>query len=328
MTGEPGAAAGPAAPAISVVIPTRNRAAYLRDALEAIRDGEFQDFEVWVVDQSDGDDTQHLVREFDSRMRYLRIDRRGACPARNIGAASARADLIAFTDDDCVPNADWLARIVQAFATDPGLEFVFGELKAPAEPRSGGGYPEALFPPHAGLARTPRKIVTMGAGANMSCRASFLYRAGGFDDVLGRHDARVMNADVSMAYKAYRQARWIASPDIQVVHEHGFRPQQELAALMRAYAFELGANYGRLTRRRDFVATRLFARELTAALWRAVRSAARGERPHGLRSAIAYAHSFALGLLVPARAGYVDGNAMRALRRDYAAADTESAPTA
>ena len=61
MTGEPGAAAGPAAPAISVVIPTRNRAAYLRAALEAIREGEFQDFEVWVVDQSAPAKSQNSV---------------------------------------------------------------------------------------------------------------------------------------------------------------------------------------------------------------------------------------------------------------------------
>ncbi len=300
-------------PAVTVVIPTYNRAAYLREALEGLLAGSWGDFEVIVVDQSDDDDTRALVSALGERFRYVRSERRGACPARNLGAALARAELVAFTDDDCVPRPDWLERIVDTFRRDPQLEFIFGQLKAPPHDGADGWFPETLFPAQAQLRREPWKVVVNGAGANMSCRRDLLLRIGGFDDLLGRHDARVMNADTSMAYKAFRYANWIASREIEVVHRNGFRRYPELRRLYASYSFELGANFARFLRRGDRYAGALFVREQVAVVVAAVNSIAHRRPPRRLGSLLPYARGFLAGLRVEPSEGYVTGAAMQRL---------------
>ncbi|HEY7801633.1 MAG TPA: glycosyltransferase [Dehalococcoidia bacterium] len=308
-----GSGEGPRHPAVSVVIPTYNRARYLQEALEGLVAGAWSDFEVLVVDQSDDDDTRALVSALDDRFRYVRSERRGACPARNLGAALARADIVAFTDDDCVPQPDWLARIVETFRADPRLEFIFGQLRAPSHDGSGGWFPETIFPDEAQMRRAPWKVVVNGAGANMSCRRDLLLRIGGFDDLLGRHDARVMNADTSMAYKAFRNAHWMASREIEVVHKNGFRRYPELRRLYASYSFELGANFARFLRRGDAYAGTLFVREQVAVVLAACNSVAHRRQPRRLGSLLPYARGFLVGLRVAPSHGYVTGAAMQRL---------------
>ena len=305
-------------PRISVVIPTYNRAAFLQEALDGLTCGQHTDFEVLVMDQSDDDATERLVDGFDERVIYHRMSRRGANPARNLGAALARADLVAFLDDDCVPRRDWLLRIVRAFDTQGELEFIFGQLKAPPHDGAGGWFPETLPPPDIHTPRNRRKISCIGAGANMSCRKTFLRRAGGFDELLGPNDLSVINADTPMAYKAYRQANWMASSEIEVVHVNGFRPTRELAALYRSYALELGINYGRFVRRGDLSAAWIFLLEQCDILAPALAAVVRLRRPRRLGAVLPYARGFVRGCFVAPRVGFVDGPAFRRMEASSA----------
>ncbi len=307
----PGTGASSSPPRISVVIPTRNRSTFLQETLAGLACGQQTDFEVLVMDQSDDDATERVVAGFDERVIYHRMPRRGANPARNLGAALARADLVAFVDDDCVPRPDWLSRIVEAFRTQPELEFIFGQLKAPPHDGAGGWFPETLPPPDIHTRRIRRKISAIGAGANMSCRKTFLRRVGGFDELLGPNDMSVINADTPMAYKAFRQANWLASSEIEVVHVNGFRPKRELAALYRSYARELGINYGRFTRRGDLSAAWIFLLEQWDILAPALAAVVRLRRPRRLGALLPYARGFVRGLLVVPRLGFVDGAAFR-----------------
>lgn len=89
-------------PLLSVVIPTRNRAHLVGEAIESAlcqKDGQV---EAIVVDDGSTDDTANVVaRNFGSRVRYIRIpERRGAGAARNAGMRVARGELLAFLDDD------------------------------------------------------------------------------------------------------------------------------------------------------------------------------------------------------------------------------------
>ena len=99
----------------SVVINTLNRAAHLRTALQALRYQRYRNFEVVVVNGPSTDDTEAVAGEFPG----VRL---GRCPAanlsmsRNIGIAMAAGDVIAFMDDDAVPELDWLADMARAFA--------------------------------------------------------------------------------------------------------------------------------------------------------------------------------------------------------------------
>jgi GT2 family glycosyltransferase len=107
---------------ISVVIPTYRRPELLVRCLTALSEQYIghSDFEVIVV--SDGLDayTEQVLKHWISRRQlnliYLHTDgKKGPAAARNMGWQHARADLIAFTDDDCIPDRNWLQAFVNAF---------------------------------------------------------------------------------------------------------------------------------------------------------------------------------------------------------------------
>ncbi|MEW6258871.1 MAG: glycosyltransferase family 2 protein [Thermodesulfobacteriota bacterium] len=89
-------------PLVSVIIPTYNRCAFLRNAIESVLKQTFSDFEILVVDDASQVGVERIVRECrDSRIRLLRHDRnRGEAPARNTGILNATGEYLAFLDDD------------------------------------------------------------------------------------------------------------------------------------------------------------------------------------------------------------------------------------
>src|SRR5438045_2636963 len=102
---------------ISVVIPTYHRPDLLKRCLDAVLSQRIDAaaYEVMVVDDGHDDATQALVQTMAPPdgmpgLRYIRpADGRGPAVARNAGWRAARGALIAFTDDDTVPDRDWLA---------------------------------------------------------------------------------------------------------------------------------------------------------------------------------------------------------------------------
>ena len=98
-----------------MIVPTRNRAAQLRICLESLARLDFprDRFEVIVVDDGGAEPLDSLLASFRGAIEvtFVRQDWAGPAAARNLGAARARGDLLAFTDDDCAPRRDWLSRI-------------------------------------------------------------------------------------------------------------------------------------------------------------------------------------------------------------------------
>lgn len=87
---------------VSVIIPTYNRAEFLRKAVSSVLGQTSPDFELLVVDDGSDDHTEKVVSSFHGPVRYLRQDNRGPAAARNTGIKAARFDLLAFLDsDDC-----------------------------------------------------------------------------------------------------------------------------------------------------------------------------------------------------------------------------------
>jgi glycosyltransferase involved in cell wall biosynthesis len=89
-------------PTVSVIIPTYNRARFLRSAIASVLNQTFQDFEIIIVDDGSNDNTHSLVREFnDERIKYVRHEANGGeGKARNTGVVNSSAEYIAFLDDD------------------------------------------------------------------------------------------------------------------------------------------------------------------------------------------------------------------------------------
>jgi len=99
-------------PAISVVLPTYNRAPLLKGSIESVLNQTYQDFELIVVDDGSTDRTKEVVKSVKSeKIKFIRlIENKGAAAARNIGIKSARGAAIAFQDSDDVWRPDKLKK--------------------------------------------------------------------------------------------------------------------------------------------------------------------------------------------------------------------------
>jgi glycosyltransferase involved in cell wall biosynthesis len=122
----------PHPPEISVVIPTFCRANRLRRLIGALEQQTFprDRFEVVVVDNASTDDTPAVLRELAARspldLRALVEPTPGPAATRNAGWREARGEIIAFVDDDCVPEPGWLEAGLRAMRADGGLGVVQG----------------------------------------------------------------------------------------------------------------------------------------------------------------------------------------------------------
>ena len=87
-------------PEVSVVIPTYNRAAMVKAAVESVLAQKGVDFELIVVDDGSTDDTEARLSRLHAPLRYLRQPRSGVSASRNRGVSLSRAPLVAFLDSD------------------------------------------------------------------------------------------------------------------------------------------------------------------------------------------------------------------------------------
>jgi glycosyltransferase involved in cell wall biosynthesis len=121
-----------------VVIPTYKRPALLRRCLLALcaQTMNPRRFEIIVVDDAPTDDTKKTVACIAAAVPWPAISYiaavgpRGPAAARNRGWRAARADLIAFTDDDCVPLRNWLSEGWNIFRM-PGISGAWGDIIVP-----------------------------------------------------------------------------------------------------------------------------------------------------------------------------------------------------
>ncbi len=118
---------------ISVVVCTRNGAGTLQECLAALQRQNDSNYEVLVVDDGSTDTTPEIAREF-PYAQYHSQPHSGLSAARNLGAQRATGEIIAYTDDDCVPDEDWLQHLRCAFE-DPQC-VAAGGPNLPPPPRS------------------------------------------------------------------------------------------------------------------------------------------------------------------------------------------------
>jgi glycosyltransferase involved in cell wall biosynthesis len=168
-------------PVVSVVVPTRGRAAYLEvtlDSLLAQRAG--IEYEIVVVDDGGGVPQRHGVSY------VAHPQRRGLNAARNAGIRACGAALIAFVDDDVLVPPDWLAALVEGAARHPDAEAFGGPIRARFEgraPRGCGREDPPITTLDLGRADREAEFVW---GANFAVRRSAVERVGPFDESIVR----------------------------------------------------------------------------------------------------------------------------------------------
>ncbi len=215
-------------PVVSVVVTTRNRAHLLPrlfDALAAQQDA--GPFEIVVVDDCSTDGTSEVVKAAAATAPItIRLIRReepgGAGAGRNTGWRAARAPLIVFTDDDCVPQPGWLASLVRGLGEN---DVVQGRTQYPEGEDPGWG-PFATFV-------WVDQITWHFEACNIGYRREMLERLDGFDE---RIPGRVFGEDVDLGWRALEAGATVSfAPDAFVIHEmrHTGRRYRDLAEGIR-----------------------------------------------------------------------------------------------
>ncbi len=167
----------------SIVIPTYKRHDLLRRCLEAACRQQWQGdaYEVIIADDSASAATRQFVEGFAQELssdpacvvRYVAVEHaRGPAAARNAGWHAARGEVIAFTDDDCIPSPTWLSAGTGYLREHVGLAAAWGKLVMPL-----GNSPTDYERDAAGLASSV--FVT----ANCFVRRHALSEVHGFDEL-------------------------------------------------------------------------------------------------------------------------------------------------
>jgi GT2 family glycosyltransferase len=159
----------------SVVVPTFRRPELLASCLAALaRQDLLGEWEVIVSDDANEPAIRHQVERLTDRIHHIRYvpvtGCHGPAAARNAGWRLARGEIVAFTDDDCLPDSGWLAAGVAPFV-DPLVIAVTGQTIVPLGPA-----PTDHERNTAGLELS--EFIT----ANCFCRRMALEAVGGFDE--------------------------------------------------------------------------------------------------------------------------------------------------
>lgn len=182
-------------PACTVVVCTRNRPKELERCLEGVAGLLYPRFEVLVVDSGPVDNQTREVAT-KRNLRYMAEPMPGQNRARNRGARATDAEIVAYLDDDAVPEPQWISALVEEFR-DPQVMVVTGRIL----PLRVETEAERLFAALGGFdvgdqkrrvldRRTPRwfEIANFGGignGSSMAFRRSAFEKWPGFDERLG-----------------------------------------------------------------------------------------------------------------------------------------------
>ena len=164
-------------PKFSVVVCTHNGAATLEDCLDGVTSLRYPSYEVIVVDDGSTDGTAEIAARYDVRL--VRTENRGLGSARNAGLEVSGGELVAYIDDDALPDADWLTHLAYAFTTrqhvaigGPNIPSPHDGVVAQCVANAPGG------PTHVLLSDREAEHIP---GCNMAFRRAALEAVGGFD---------------------------------------------------------------------------------------------------------------------------------------------------
>lgn len=199
---------------ISVVVPTCGRADLLNRCIAALtqQDLYYEKYEIIIVDDGPSAATEQIVQAWKARARekglglfYIANHRtHGPAAARNRGWEAAHASIVAFTDDDTVPDKSWLQSGINVFKKSPHVDAVWGRIDMP------------LSDTPTDYERDAKQLETAEfVTANCFCRKLVLQELKGFDErfrFAWREDSDFYFRLLNM------QANIVHAPDAVIVH--------------------------------------------------------------------------------------------------------------
>lgn len=283
---------------VSALVCTRNRPAPIAKAVPLLLDSD-GDFELLVIDQSDGPETEQALAPFrgNPRLVYHRSSTRGKGYALNEGLKLAKAPIVVCTDDDVWVPRNWAAQMARILDAHPDAAIVFCNVVPVPHDRAAGYVPA--------FERTTDRLLTsitdvrkgVGLGAAMALRRDFALSVGGFDESFGP-GGRFPSADEwDISMRALLKG-WSVyeTPELAVVHD-GFRSFADGRQHATRDWIALGAVCAKPVRAGHFRALVVPAWFFTEfALVPPILDAIRLQKPRGLSRIVAFVRGFAAGL--------------------------------
>jgi glycosyltransferase involved in cell wall biosynthesis len=188
----------------------------------------------------------------DGRIRHIHVERFGKCRALNAAIEVTGGEAVAFTDDDCEPDPDWLEVIAGCFAKEPRVGMVGGDLIPTKPPLFRVSTCPTAFtmeyiyrPSELGFS-APHGFY--GTGGDWAVRRSTIELVGRFDECLGPGTPFPTGEDTDYGLRCEALDVWMqTSPRVRVQHTFGRRfGIREVMKLHRGYALGQGALCGKL----------------------------------------------------------------------------------
>lgn len=234
------------APPVSVVVVSRGRPDALARCLTALTQLYYPTFEIVVIADGPGLNRVDMIPALFGRIKTSRFDDANISLARNLGITRAAGEIVAFIDDDAVPEPNWLDQIVASFDDDRvmsaggtvigrnGFSVQWGprciHATGRCDPVDAPGPDPVMFSGRPGLG-----IKT--EGTNMAIRRDLLAKMGGFDPAFRFYlDESDLNLRLATEFHA------AALVPGAIVH-HGFEPSDKRRAdRVPLTLFEVGAS--------------------------------------------------------------------------------------
>lgn len=276
---------------ITVAIATCGRPESLRCCLQALAAQTRAPDEVIVVDQAPSPEARAVIAASGlAGLRYFEQPRIGLSASRNAAMDAAAQPILAVTDDDCFPDRNWVASLVQAFEREPGLGAVTGPIHSPPGEVPAGMYAISLRISPESRLFTGRVVPwTVGSGGNFAARIARLRELGGWDERLGTGSKGMAAEDCDIIDRMLSARHPILYESAALVH-HDWQSRARRKSTRRTYAFGIGALCGLRLAAQDSFAWQMmaiYARRQLRHLAKAVVTVDReqaGERMTTLRS--------------------------------------------
>ena len=242
----------------AVIVPVFNGAGTIGACIESLLALTYpaSAYEIIIVENGSTDATSDIVARYPVRL--LHSAPGGAALARQRGVEATDADIIAFTDADCVVDPNWLSGLVAAFE-DPEV----GGAGGPILPRSSHvpQIPELFaerLPTHVNFASGPHEFLPHLYGANASYRRSLILIAGGFNPNL------IVAEDVELCWRLQlTSGAKISHVESAIVRHRHRQTREDLGNQYRVYGFgeivvdTLFAHHPNYPRSRSYQARRI-----------------------------------------------------------------------
>jgi glycosyltransferase involved in cell wall biosynthesis len=287
---------------VSALVCTRDRPESLVRTVRSLLRTDGDAFELIVVDQSAGAESERATAPFasDPRFRHVRFAARGKGAALNHGLSLARGEIVVCTDDDCEAPPGWVSQMAQTLKEQPSAAVLFCNVHPVPYDRAAGYVPAYERKSSRLVKSVAATCAGHGIGAGMALRRDAVLELGGFDEAIGPGAPFLAGDDWDIANRALLRGWHVyETADVSIVHD-GFRSFAQGREHARRDWYGMGAVCAKPLRAGHvsivIPAVWVFALD---AVWPPLADLLKLRKPRGLTRIVAFLQGFARGLRTP-----------------------------